>query len=484
LLFNSLPYLLFLVAATGILFLIPRKGQWLWLLLCSTFFYWTLLPLYLIVFFALILVNFYFGIRIADSESGKQRLFNVALIVNLILLAFFKYNGIIDSILASILSHENSGTFWKIILPIGLSYFVFTILSYLIEVKRGNVEAERHLGIFASSLLFFPKLLQGPIERPGRIFPQFRELKEFSYPGFIEGLKMMLWGYFKKLVVADRLAIYVNAVYGNPLQHNGTTFITATVFYAFQLYADFSGYTDIALGSAKIMGFDLTNNFRRPYFATSVREFWNRWHISFSTWLRDYVFLPLAYFFSRKMKKQAYASVATEKWIFLFSTMITFAICGIWHGEGMNFLVWGLLFGIFLSFANWTMGFDKQVRRKLNVSKKSIVFTLYSIIVTFLLVCFTFIFFRADSISGAFQVVGKIIFSHGPLFIGEWQQLILGICSILLLSSVEIYQEYSKRKLPYKSKFWLKDQLVYASLVMSIILFGVFDSGQFIYFKF
>ena len=482
-LFNSIPYLLFLFVIAIIHFLVPKKIQWMWLLLCSTFFYWTLLPLYLVVFFSLILVNYFFGIRMEDSNK-KKKVFLIALLFNLVVLAFFKYWGVIDSIIGSLASHDKSDPFWRIILPIGLSYFIFTILSYLIELKRGTIRAERHIGIFASSLMFFPKILQGPIERPGKIFPQFREAKGFNYDRTIEGLKMMVWGYFKKLVVADRLAIYVNAVYGNPDQHNGTTFMVATVFYAFQLYADFSGYTDIALGSAKILGFDLTNNFKRPYFSTSIKEFWNRWHISFSTWLRDYIFLPLAYFFSRKLKSQKYMGIAAEKWIFLFATMITFAICGIWHGEGTNYLVWGLVFGYYLSYANWTNGFHKNLRQFFKIRKNSAPHRLYKIFLTFLLVTFAFIFFRADNLPAALLVTRKIFTSYGTLFIGEWQQFIFGVTAILFLILFESLQEFHTFNFPYKNSSWIKDQVAYAALIILILLIGVFDGGQFIYFQF
>ena len=342
--FNSLAYLAFLPCVAVVHFILPSRFQWLWLLLCSGFFYYTILPAYLILFSLLIVVNYYFGLAIQNSSDKKKARFIIALLTNLSILAFFKYFGFLQQLFNNGTNTIQGNTFWRIILPVGLSYFIFTILSYLIEVKRGKINAETHLGIFASGLMFFPKLLQGPIERPAILFSQFKEEKQFDYESTVEGLKLILYGFFKKLVIADRLGNYVNVVYDDPGFQSGPTLIFATILYAFQIYADFSGYTDIALGSARILGFKLTNNFNRPYFATSVKEFWNRWHISFSSWLRDYLFLPLAYFFSNKMKKPVYWGIATEKWIFLFSSIITFSICGIWHGEGINFLIWGLVF--------------------------------------------------------------------------------------------------------------------------------------------
>ena len=484
-LFNSILYLLFLPAVTIVLFLVPKKIQWLWLLLCSTFFYYLLLPVYLIVFFCLIPLNYYFGLQIENAGAKRQKVFNIALFSNLLVLAFFKYFGILDSIVASIFSHTKTDIFWRIILPIGLSYFIFTLLSYLIEIKRGTIKAERHIGILASSLMFFPKLLQGPIERPGAIIRQFREGKSFDYDRIVEGLKMMLWGYFKKLVVADRLAIYVNAVYGNAEQHNGTSLAIATFFYAFQIYADFSGYTDIALGSAKIMGFELTNNFKRPYFATSIKEFWNRWHISFSTWLRDYLFLPLAYFFSKKMKDEKYFGIASEKWIFLFSALITFAICGLWHGEGANFLVWGLLFGVYLSYSNWTVNINKNIRKNLHISKKSVFYTTYKIIITFLLVSFAFIFFRASSLNSAVDIINKIFTSYGFPFYESPGNLIYAVFGILILITIDFKREFlnDRFSLLYNKYSAIRIGTI-ISMVMTILLIGVFDGGQFIYFQF
>jgi D-alanyl-lipoteichoic acid acyltransferase DltB (MBOAT superfamily) len=485
-LFNSIPYIFFfLPSAAIILFVIPKNYQWLWLLICSTFFYYKLLPVYLLVFFTLIIINYYFGLSIEKAGERKRKVCIIALITNLAILAFFKYSGVFETILTKVLNISKTDTILKIILPVGLSYFVFTILSYLIELKRGTIKAEKHIGIFASSLMFFPKILQGPIERPGNIFLQFKEDKSFDYNRVVEGLKLILWGLFKKLVVADRLAIYVNAVYGNAGQHNGTTLAVATVFYAFQIYADFSGYTDIALGSAKVLGFNLTNNFNRPYFATSVREFWNRWHISFSIWLRDYLFLPLAYYFSRIMKNQKYFGIASEKWIFMFSAIITFSICGIWHGEGFNYLTWGLLFGIYLSYSNWTSKTSKNLRKKLNVNKQSDYYTIYKILVTFLLVSFSFIFFRAGNLKESLIIINKIFTEQGNIYFGELQQFLYCIIGILLLVIIEIKQELStKINLPYINNSWIKEQLAYVMLIILIMMIGVFDISQFIYFQY
>jgi D-alanyl-lipoteichoic acid acyltransferase DltB (MBOAT superfamily) len=312
-LFNSFEYIFFLPAVAVILYLIPGKYQWFWLLASSIIFYLTLLPEYLILFVVMIVLNYYIAKAIENSDRKRQTSFILGIALNVIVLAFFKYFGLFQTLFIGIKRISSEDHLMKIILPVGLSFFIFTLLSYLIEVKRGSVKAERHIGVFAASLLFFPKIMQGPIEKPGYIFPQFRAAKTFNCKIVVEGLKQLLWGYFKKLVVADRIAIYVNAVYGNFEYHSGASLMLATFLYSIQIYADFSGYTDIALGSAKILGFNLTNNFKRPYFATSVKEFWSRWHISFSIWLRDYLFLPLAVIFAGKLKKIKYLGITAEK---------------------------------------------------------------------------------------------------------------------------------------------------------------------------
>jgi len=371
------------------------------------------------------------------------------------------------------------------ILPLGLSYLIFTVLSYQIEVRRKNILPEPHLGYFSLYLLFFPKIAQGPIERPQKLIPQFRQNHSFNYTSVVNGLKLILWGYFKKLVVADRLAIYVNAVYNNSTEHNGTTLIIATVFFAFQIYADFSGYTDIALGSAKLFGFNLTNNFRRPYLATSVKEFWDRWHITFSTWLRDYIFLPLAYTLAGKLKKERYLLVSADKWIYLISIMTTFAVCGIWHGVGWTFLIWGLIFGIYLTYSNWTKAFNKSVRKKLKIKKSSKFYLFYKVTVTFILVLFAWIFFRAGSIDDAFNIIEKIFTLPGPAFYENPSNLIFGLMGISVLLLVDLKQEYfGGRWLLINNRHYSIRIASIILLVLIILVAGVFDGGQFIYFQF
>jgi D-alanyl-lipoteichoic acid acyltransferase DltB (MBOAT superfamily) len=459
--------------------------------LASVAYYLSFIPIFFALIGVLVIGNYFGGrwlFRANERGNGKQVL-TILVILNILVLAFFKYfNFFFPDFKVSLYFVDwfyRVDPINRMIIPLGLSYLVFTVLSYQIEIKRKNIEPERHFGYFSLYLLFFPRIAQGPIERPQKLLPQLREVHSFDYDLVTNGMKLMLWGYFKKLVVADRLAIYVNAVYNNSEQHNGTTLAVATIFFAFQIYADFSGYTDIALGSAMLFGIRLTDNFKRPYFATSVKEFWNRWHITFSTWLRDYLFLPLAFYFSKRMKKNRYLFIATEKWIYLFSIMITFAICGLWHGEGWTYLVWGLLFGTYLTYSNWTEGWHKNIRKRFHIRKTASPYTLFKVITTFLIVSFAWIFFRADSLKESFSIIFKLFSSIGPIFIGEQDNLFYSLVAIFLLLMAEVKQEYySGLFSTFNNKNILVRYTTYILITLYIGLFGVFDGGQFIYFQF
>jgi D-alanyl-lipoteichoic acid acyltransferase DltB (MBOAT superfamily) len=423
------------------------------------------------------------------ASQKRNRTITAVIVINLAILAFFKYfNFLFPDTEIHLLSTnfiDSSIYINKMVLPLGLSYFIFTVISYQIEIKRGTIKREEHLGFFSLFLLFFPKIAQGPIERPHSLLPQLKQVHEFDYDNISAGLKLMLLGFFKKLVVADRLGIYVNAVYENSEHHNGTTLIIATVFYAFQIYADFSGYTDIALGTARIFGINLTNNFSRPYLATSIKEFWNRWHITLSTWLRDYLFLPMAFFLSKRMKKEKYFLIATEKWIYMIASIVTFGICGLWHGEGWNYLVWGLLFGIFLTFSNWTEKFGKKLRKRFNIRKNAGYYIFYRILLVFILLNITWIFFRSDSLTTAFYIFQKIISKPTIPFFESPSNLIYGFIGIMLLITIDLKREFFNSRIAFlSSRFSIVRIGTIVMLILIILLIGVFDGGQFIYFKY
>ena len=486
--FNSINYLLFLLLVTIIYYLTPHRFRWITLLAASIVFYWSFVPVYLLVLIAVILLNYFAGLFMESTEGKKRkRIYLAGIVGNIAILAFFKYYNFLEInfvALGKILDLNYPAHVISILLPLGLSFFSFSAISYLIELKRKKIPAEKHLGIFSAYLLFFPKVLQGPIERPQNFIPQLRKTIYFEYEQTVEGLKLILWGYFKKLVVADRLAIYVNAVYGNGEQHSGITFILATFFYSFQIYADFSAYSDIAMGSSKILGFTIINNFNRPYFSTTIKEFWSRWHISLSSWLRDYLFLPLAFYFSKKLPRANYLNIQTEKLIYAAVTIITFALCGLWHGEGIKFLIWGTLFGVYLSIGNFTAKMNRNLLLSIGLRKKSKINTIAGAIMTFGLVTITWVFFRANTTIEAIHIILSIIYFNGPLFLDK-TAIVYSFIAISFLLVIEIKQELEKNKsLPFKSKHWLHEHLAYGTMAILILLLGVFDGGQFIYFQF
>lgn len=488
--FNSIVYLIFLIVVFITYYIFPGKTKWIWLLIASVGYYLSFIPIFFVLLTVIVITNYFLAKWLGKiPEDRNDRIFILIVLLNILILAFFKYFNILFP--DNRLHLYNVDLFYrvdpinKMILPLGLSYIIFTVLSYQIEVKRKTIQPEKHLGYFSLYLLFFPRIAQGPIERPQQLIPQLHESHSFDYTMVVEGLKLMLWGYFKKLVVADRLSIYVNAVYNNSENHNGTTLVVATIFFAFQIYADFSGYTDIALGSAKLFGFHLTNNFKRPYLATSIQDFWNRWHITFSTWLRDYIFLPLAYFLTNKLKKQKYLYVTTDKWIYLIAIMTTFSICGIWHGVGWTYLTWGILFGIFLTFANWTKNFHKKIRKALHIKKTSGFYIAFQILLTFSLVSLAWIFFRADSINEAIQIITKIFTSSGSVFYEKPSNLIFAVLGISMLVVIDFKREFFDEKLSIlHNKYPLVRVAGIILIIITILLIGVLDGGQFIYFQF
>lgn len=399
----------------------------------------------------------------------------MSLVANIGVLAVFKYYNFLNDNLTALLhgmNFENPVPYLSILLPIGLSFHTFQAMSYTIEVYRGHQPAERNFGIYSLYVMFYPQLVAGPIERPQNLLHQFYEKHSFDYSRVVEGLRMMLWGLFTKVVIADRLAIYVNAVYNNPDRHNGNTLALATVFFAFQIYCDFSGYSNIAIGAARVMGFKLMTNFNRPYFSKTISEFWKRWHISLSTWFKDYLYISLG---GNK--------VSVPRWY--FNLFIVFLISGLWHGANWTYIIWGALNGLYLVFAIVVGPLMGKFDKFSGLDKIRWLNHFIQIITTFILSCFAWIFFRANTVSDAFVVIKKIFGSRGAVYVESASVMIYSFVGILLLLAAEIKQEYFNTKFPMMSnRNWWVRNLTYVVLVLMILLFGVFDGGQFIYFQF
>ena len=469
--FNSLEFLLFFPIVSILYFLLPHKFRWLLLLLASCYFYMAFIPIYILILFFTIIVDYYAGILIENAEIKRKKTYLLlSVFVNIGTLMIFKYyNFFIDNINESfsLLNSSISLPVLSLILPIGLSFHTFQALSYTIEVYRGNQKAERHFGIYALYVMFYPQLVAGPIERPQNILHQFHEKKYFSSEFLISGLRLMLWGFFKKVVIADRLSVYVNGVFDNADEYGSLNLIIAAVFFSIEIYCDFSGYSDIAIGSAKIMGFDLMTNFNRPYFSKNIKEFWSRWHISLSTWFRDYVYIPLGGNRGSKFKK--YRNV-----------FIVFVLSGFWHGANWTFILWGLIHAILNMLY---MAFHKQ--RTYSIFRKGL-----AIISTFILVTIAWIPFRASTIKDTIYFI-KNMFSSNQHYVSVVTDkshhefgatsFFISLISIALLFLVE---NYNNVRLDGFNKHKKLDVAFCTVFLIMVLVFGVFQKQSFIYFQF
>ena len=474
--FNSFHFIYFFIIVTSLYFALPHRQRWLLLLLSSCYFYMAFVPIYILILGFTIVVDYFAGIYIENAHGKRRKLFLIySLVANIGILCIFKYYNFINTNFSYLLHGfgvSNPIPYLSILLPIGLSFHTFQAMSYTIEVYRGNQKAERHFGIYALYVMFFPQLVTGPIERPQNLLHQFREKHHFDNNRVFEGLKLMIWGLFKKLVIADRLGIYVNGAYNYVDQQDGMTLLLATIFFSFQVYCDFSGYSDIAIGTAKVLGFDLMTNFRRPIFAKSTGEFWKRWHISLSTWFKDYLYFPMG---GNKG--------SVPRWY--FNLMVVFLISGLWHGANWTYIIWGGINGFYLVFAIMTKKYREKFNTLTGIKKFPRLHLFFQILITFLLITFSRIFFRSQNVEDAFTVIKKILTFKGSIFNDGTAILLYSFFAISFLLAVEFKKEFYKGSftLSHHTNFWVRNSY-YSLLVILIILFGVFDGGQFIYFQF
>lgn len=487
--FTSFPFLVFLALAGLVYFYLPGKYRWLWLLAASVYFYMAFIPIYILILIFAILLNYFSGILIERSVGAKRKLwFVITLLIQVGTLVFFKYTEFIAQNLGSL----NSGLADKIgglnlIAPLGISFYTFMSISYIVEVYSGRFKAERHLGYLALFVMFFPHVVAGPIERPQHTLSQFKTRHDFDYDRVSDSLKLIAFGFFKKLVIADRLALIVNTVYDKPSNFSGPQLILATALFSYQIYCDFSGYSDIAIGTAELLGIRLMENFRQPFFARSVTEFWQRWHISLSTWLRDYLYYPMA----RKLR------LPSLRWIAL---LLTFLISGIWHGAAWTFVIWGALHGIYLCIEVWGKGLGPRMATRLHLAARPKMLAAVQTTLTFSAVSFAWIFFRANSTASALYIVshlgsGAIRFlANIPNFVFMKQFLIQmgfnpgNIIVIVAAISALIYierlqQQGSVRKLLATKPERLRWAFYYL-LIGAIVFLGVYGNSGFIYFQF
>ena len=487
-LFNSTRFIIFFPIVVGLYFFLPFRLRWLFLLAASYYFYTCWRVEYVALLIASTLVDYFAGLMMGrtDEKAARRKYLILSICTNLALLFSFKYYNFFRESIEIALGALNIGYTLPVshfLLPIGISFYSFQSMSYTIEVYRGNQKPQRHLGIFALYVAFFPQLVAGPIERAHNLLPQLLLKHRFDYERVANGLKLMTWGFFKKVVIADRLAQLVDPVYADPTQHQGIPLAIATVFFAFQIFCDFSGYTDIAIGAGQVLGIKLMNNFKRPYFATSVTEFWRRWHISLSTWFRDYVYIPLGG-----------NRVAVPRWY--ANIFIVFLLSGLWHGANWTFLVWGALHATYMVLGRILRPAREKGAALVRLDKVPHLGHGIRIATTFLLVTFAWIFFRANSMSDALYIVRTL--PTGWHIVWDLQQLEATIFSlglikrdfllvVALIVAMECVHALQARGSVIgflaQRPVWIRWS-VYSALVWCIFLFGIFTHKEFIYFTF
>jgi alginate O-acetyltransferase complex protein AlgI len=475
-LFNSLEFFFFFPVVTLLYFLLPQPYRWMHLLLSSCLFYAVFVPAYLSILFLTIIIDYVAGIRIAGSTGAARKVYLTgSIIANIGVLAVFKYYNFGIQNINALLAFSGTDTrlpLWDILLPIGLSFHTFQAMSYTIEVYRGHQNPERHFGIYALYVMFYPQLVAGPIERPQNILHQFYEKHHFDPVMFVSGMRLMAWGLFKKVVVADRLAIYANAVFENPDEYHWLNLVIGVFAFGIQIYGDFSGYSDMAIGAARTMGYRLMVNFNRPYQALNIHEFWSRWHISLSTWFRDYLYIPMG------GNRLGYPAQ-------LRNVVIVFLVSGLWHGAAWTYVIWGGLHAIYIVIYNLSKKFLPSLPSTSFIRFSSWLLNLFAVMLAW-------IFFRSNSMESAMMMI-KSIFTLNDLHafstvVSVNQFMEFGPSSAIISVVMCLITFLCERKFdPMLSGFNSRaktDMLFLSGVLLMILLFGVFNNSSFIYFQF
>ncbi len=475
--FISIEFLLFLAIIVFLNYLIPHRLRWVLLLVASYVFYASLSIQFILLLLISTAFTFFTGIFIEKQETKKQK--KKALVVGISVLLFFlgwfKYFNFVNESLRSLATFMgwNYGIpYQEIVLPLAISFYTFQAVSYLVDIFYGKQKAERHYGYFSVYFAFFPQLVAGPIERAKKLIPQLKVEQRLNYENLVYGMKRIAWGFFKKTLIADRLAPIVSSVYDSP-NPSGSEIVLATILFSIQLYADFSACSDIAIGSARMLGINLTENFKQPHFAVSISDFWSRWHITLSTWLRDYIFFPLC---KRKKKRSE----------IYFAIVITFLVSGIWHGAAWTFIIWGLIHGFYRVFGDATKSYRESMALFFRLDRSPVLHRWLKIAITFLLVCFSRVFFRSDTVSQAFEhaklflsisswsPVGMIkAFEIFPLF-----DLLLFIFFFIILQLFQYIERNNGSAWEFLSKHSTFTRLAfYIFLIFSVLVLGVTGDG-------
>ncbi|MCH7320729.1 MBOAT family protein [Solibacillus sp. MA9] len=475
--FISIEFLLFLAIIVFTYYLIPHRLRWILLLVASYVFYAILSIQFIPLLLASTAFTYFTGIIIEKQQTKKQKkkVMLVGISVLLFFLGWFKYFNFVNESLRAIAKYMDwnyTVPYQEIVLPLAISFYTFQAVSYLVDIYYGKQKAERHYGYFSIFFAFFPQLVAGPIERAKKLLPQFKVEQNFNYENLTYGMKRIAWGFFKKTLIADRLAPIVSSVFDSP-NPTGSQIVLATILFSIQLFADFSACSDIAIGCARMLGINLTENFKQPHFAVSISDFWSRWHITLSTWLRDYIFVPLCK--GKKKRIEIYLAI-----------VITFLVSGIWHGAAWTFVLWGLIHGFYRVFGDYTKHFREKMASFIHLDRSPVLHKWMKIAITFLLVCFSRVFFRSDSVTHAFE--------NAQLFltINSWRpsgivkafeifSLLDLVIFIFFFIIVQIFQ-YIERK-NVSTWEWLSQRSIFARfafyifIIVSVLIFGVSGEG-------
>lgn len=522
--FNSIEFMIFLPVVAVLYYSMRHRWRWAWLLAASIVFFgffcysvynparmtharYALNIVAIIASVAsVVILDYYLGIFIEKHRETNPKKAKIAIAVGivfpLLLLLFFKYLNFLNQTIAQIaqfLSLHYPMKVLQVIIPLGISYYTFHSISYLVDIHRGKHPAERHFGLFTLYMLFFAKMVAGPIERAGRLIPQFREERPFNYAQVMDGLKLMAWGFFQKLVIADRAAIVVNEVFNHPQDYWGVYLIIGSFCFVFQVFCDFSGYSDIAIGTAQVFGIRLSINFRRPYFSSSIAELWRRWHITLIAWLRDYVYIPMG-------------GKRVSRWRWQYNVFVTFILSGIWHGANWTYITWAALNGFYILFSIWTEKIRLTITSAIGLTRIPMAHRILKIISVFLLFWFAAIFFRANSTADAFYIIAHfftgfddllrafmamdyvrfksfLVVPNKTTFLGFSKpaflpEMITLALSILVMLVIHVIQEVKNERMRdmIARRPWYVQWALYLGLVLSIFYLGVYSNQQFLYF--
>lgn len=496
--FNSVNFMLYFPIVIGLYFVIPSKWRKMWLLLASYYFYMSWNAKYVLLIGTSTIATYICGLLLSKCMGEKAAVWKKktiivsCMILNLGILAVFKYgNFTIDSVNAILKMFHMNVIDRKIdlLLPVGISFYTFQALGYIVDVYRGDVEAEKDFCRYALFVSFFPQLVAGPIERSKNLLNQMRGIEKirlWNARRVTSGAILMVWGFFMKMVISDRIALLVNQVFDNYRVYGSTELILAALGFTIQIYCDFGSYSIIAIGAAKIMGFELMENFNTPYFARNIRDFWSRWHISLSTWFKDYLYIPLGG--NRK-----------GKWRKALNLMIVFLVSGLWHGARWNFVAWGGIHGLYQVIGDLTRHTKEKIIKRLQIKTECMSWKLLQTVITFSLIVFAWVFFRADSITDALYFIKRMLIRQTPwaLFDGtiytlgldatEMNILIFSIIVLLLVDLIKYRKKINLDEFLFEQNIWF-EWLVLIVLIGMIFVFGeygpAFDVQQFIYFQF